>query len=103
MSGPQNIQRYQPRSTQGADFLKYGKRSDSRRLRDEGKAYGASYHEQDVDPDYDGQDSYTNRMAFSATQEGDDDGDDDDDDGRAMMGKRDYWFGDEEGDDEDVV
>ena len=103
MRGPQNIQRYQPRATQGADFLKFGKRSDSRRLRDEGRAYGASCHEQDADQDYDGQDSYTSRMAFSATQEGDDDGDDDDDDGRAMTGIRDYCFGDEEGDDEEVA
>jgi hypothetical protein len=43
-------------------------------------------------------------MAFSATQEADDDGDDDDDDdGRAMMGKRDYCFGNEDGDDEEVA
>ena len=103
MRGPQNIQRYQPRATQGADFLKFGKRSDSRRLRDEGRAYGASCHEQDADQDYDGQDSYTSSMAFSATQEPDDDGDDDDDDGRAMMGKRDYCFGNEDGDDEEVA
>jgi hypothetical protein len=106
MRGPQNIQQYQPRATQGADFLKFGKRSDSRRRRDEGKAYGATCHDQDADQDYDGHDSYTSRMAFSATQEADEDDDDngdDDDDHRAMMGKRDYCFGDEEGDDEEVA
>jgi hypothetical protein len=41
-------------------------------------------------------------MAYSATHEEDDD-DDDDDDHRVMMGKRDYCFGDEEGDDEEVA
>jgi hypothetical protein len=99
--GPQDIQRIQSRPTQGANYLKFGKNSDSRRFRDGGRAYGASCHEQDADQDDDGQDSNTSRMAYSAIQ--DDNDDDDDYDGRAMMGKRDYCFGDEEGDDEEVA
>ena len=88
----QDNPRNQPRPTQGANFRTFGRESDSRRRRDEGRAYGASSHEYDDDRnDYDNEGA-SSSMAFSATQEDYDDDNDKGDDRMAMMGRRDYRF-----------
>jgi len=100
--GSQDNSRNQSRPTQGAIFRKFGKESDSRRRRDDRRAYGASSHEHSDDlEDYD-QDDNGSKMAFSATQDYHED-ENDDDYRRVMMGQRDYNFEEYNEEDEDLA
>ena len=86
----------------GSNFRNFGKESDTRRRREEGRAYGASYHDQDDDGDDFDQEHSIGGMAFSSTQHDHDD-DPEEDDRRVMMGRRDYAFGGDDEDDGDVA